>query len=464
MKRIALIKNYMNKRLVILLFLFSFLGQAQEIIFKNTVIEISALDQEKGLLLQFSGDSLSVIDLKEFKLSERKRIVKPEGISFVSLKPIWKNGRLLFTQKNGGAVYEVLNDSLVRLDKSNVVGWQKLNSLFVKNDTLYKYGGYGYWTASNALSYLDPISKGWELFPYNEESPIPISSHSQKHFIDKDQLYIFGGVHINEANRLKVILSKDVWVFDFKPKKWRFLGTADFPEEDPFVMIQNSNPDELEFFNPQFGLLRVSLKNNKITEYKKNPVYFNVIIEKGLTVFKHQNAYFYYTSKNLDVVLNKISQQNFILQSTVERVFYKNKADEIIYFSVAATLVLLTMILWWLFKKKRKRKHTLYVYPHKINYNKKESSITPIEFDLIRAFVKEGSLESAQLLSMVYNDQLTKSHNEKIKSNIIDTLNLKLSYVLGIQETYIASEKSLEDKRIRVYGLNLPDVLLKIID
>jgi hypothetical protein len=65
---------------------------------------------------------------------------------------------------------------------------------------------------------------------------------------------------------------------------------------------------------------------------------------------------------------------------------------------------------------------------------------------------------------MVYNDQLTKSHNEKIKSNIIDTLNLKLSYVLGIQETYIASEKSLEDKRIRVYGLNLPDVLLKIID
>lgn len=41
---------------------------------------------------------------------------------------------------------------------------------------------------------------------------------------------------------------------------------------------------------------------------------------------------------------------------------------------------------------------------------------------------------------------------------------LKLSYVLGIQETHIASEKSLEDKRIRVYGLNLPDVLLKIID
>jgi len=454
----------MNKRLVILFFLFSSLGQAQEIIFKNTVIEISALDQKKGLLLQFSGDSLSVIDLKEFKLSERKRIVKPEGVSFVSLKPIWKNGRLLFTEKNGGAVYEILNDSLVRLDKSNVINWQKFSSLFVKNDTLYKYGGYGYWTASNVLSYLDPISKGWELIPYNEESPIPISSHSQKHFIDKDQLYVFGGVHIKEANRLKSILSKDVWVLDFKPKKWRFLGTTNFPEGDPFVMIQNSNPNELELFNPQFGLLRVSIKNNKITEYKKNPVYFNVTIEKGLKVFKHQDAYYYYTSKDLDVVLKKISEQNFILQSTAKTVFYKNKADEIIYFSVAATFVLLTMILWWRFKKKKKRRHTLFVYAHKINYNKKESFIAPIEFDLIKAFVKEGSLESAQVLSMVYNDRLTKSHNEKTKSNTLDTLNLKLSYVLGIQETHIASEKSLEDKRIRVYCLNLPDVLLKIID
>jgi hypothetical protein len=453
----------MNKRLVVLLFLFSYLGQAQEIIFKNTVIEISALDQKRELLLQFFGDSLSVIDLKEFKLSERKRIVRPEGVSFISLKPIWKNSQLLFTEKTGGAVYKILNDSLVRLDKSNIVNWQKLSSLFVKNDTLYKYGGYGYWTATNLLSYLDPISKGWELIPYNEESPIPIGSYSQKHFIDKDQLYVFGGVQPKEANRIKNILSKDVWVLDFKSKKWRFLGTTNFPEGDLFMMIQNSNPNELELFNPQFGLLKVSIKNNKITEYK-NPVYFNVTIEKGLEVFKHQDAYYYYTSKDLDVVLNKISEKNFILQSTEKTVFYKNKADEIIYFSVAAAFVLLTMILWWCFKKKKKRRHTIFVYAHKINYNKKESFITPIEFDLIKAFVKEGSIESAQILSMVYNDRLTKSHNEKIKSNTLDTLNLKLSYVLGIQETHIASEKSLEDKRIRVYGLNLPDVLLKIID
>jgi len=183
---------------------------------------------------------------------------------------------------------------LVRLDKSNIVNWQKLSSLFVKNDTLYKYGGYGYWTATNLLSYLDPISKGWELIPYNEESPIPIGSYSQKHFIDKDQLYVFGGVQPKEANRIKNILSKDVWVLDFKSKKWRFLGTTNFPEGDLFMMIQNSNPNELELFNPQFGLLKVSIKNNKITEYK-NPVYFNVTIEKGLEVFKHQDAYYYYT-------------------------------------------------------------------------------------------------------------------------------------------------------------------------
>jgi hypothetical protein len=73
----------MNKRLVVLLFLFSYLGQAQEIIFKNTVIEISVLDQKKGLLLQFSGDSLSVIDLKEFKLP--KNVLSNQKVFFLFL-------------------------------------------------------------------------------------------------------------------------------------------------------------------------------------------------------------------------------------------------------------------------------------------------------------------------------------------------------------------------------------------
>jgi hypothetical protein len=73
----------MNKRLVVLLFLFSCLGQAQEITFKNTVLKISVLDQKKGLLLQFSGDSLSVIDLKEFKLP--KNVLSNQKVFFLFL-------------------------------------------------------------------------------------------------------------------------------------------------------------------------------------------------------------------------------------------------------------------------------------------------------------------------------------------------------------------------------------------
>jgi hypothetical protein len=82
-------------------------------------------------------------------------------------------------------------------------------------------------------------------------------------------------------------------------------------------------------------------------------------------------------------------------------------------------------------KKRKKKKKTLLVFEHKISLNKKETFLQPAEYIILKTLIVRTALESAQLLALIYNESLTKSYNEKIKNNLIESLNLKLSYVLG---------------------------------
>jgi hypothetical protein len=166
----------MFKKRLFLFLLFSLPVLSQEIEFKFSDQQLTALDREKGLLLQFSGDSLTTIDLKAFKIKSKIALKLPPEFTFIEYRPIWQNKVLLLTEKDGGKVYSFENDSLVRKDRSDIVHWQSFSSLFNRNDTIYKYGGYGYWTTSNALTYLNPISKGWEVISFNSKT-VPQSAY-----------------------------------------------------------------------------------------------------------------------------------------------------------------------------------------------------------------------------------------------------------------------------------------------
>ncbi|MDO7627704.1 MAG: hypothetical protein MUQ46_00320, partial [Flavobacteriaceae bacterium] len=106
----------MFKKGLIILLLFSLPVLGQEIIFKVSDQQLTALDREKGLLLQFSGDSLTTIDLKAFKIKSKTALKLPPEFTFIEYRPIWQNKILLLTEKDGGKVYAFENDSLVRID------------------------------------------------------------------------------------------------------------------------------------------------------------------------------------------------------------------------------------------------------------------------------------------------------------------------------------------------------------
>ena len=76
----------MFKKGLFLFLLFSLTVQSQEIVFKISDQELNTLDRGKGLLLQFSGDSLNTIDIAIFEIKSKKALKLPANFTFIEYR------------------------------------------------------------------------------------------------------------------------------------------------------------------------------------------------------------------------------------------------------------------------------------------------------------------------------------------------------------------------------------------
>ena len=253
-----------------------------------------------------------------------------------------------------------------------------------------------------------------------------------------------------------------VWIYDFKLKIWSYLGQSTIEEMDQYMRIDTGPEGTHELFNTQRSLVKIDVINNETSYYSENPLYFNVEMDLNLPIYKYKNAYIYYKKKDKNLLLSKVTENLFVQQKTGNGSLFIHQKNRTLYTVFSLLFGVLIIVLWLILKKRKKKKKTLFVFEHKISFNKKEAFLEPSEYLILKTLIVNPALESAQILSLIYNESLTKSHNEKIKNNLIESLNLKLSYVIEGSGTPIASEKSPEDKRIRIYSLKIPQVKVRL--
>ena len=253
-----------------------------------------------------------------------------------------------------------------------------------------------------------------------------------------------------------------VWIYDFKLKIWSYLGQSTIEEMDQYMRIDTGPEGTHELFNTQRSLVKIDVINNETSYYSENPLYFNVEMDLNLPIYKYKNAYIYYKKKNKNLLLSKVTENLFVQQKTGNGSLFIHQKNRTLYTVFSLLFGILIIVLWLILKKRKMKKKTLFVFEHKISFNKKEAFLEPSEYLILKTLIVNTALESAQILSLIYNESLTKSHNEKIKNTLIESLNLKLSYVIGGSGAPIASEKSPEDKRIRIYSLKIPQVKVRL--
>lgn len=258
-----------------------------------------------AISLNISGQYLKCRNLPIAFYSECSQAFKViEGDSIFSLasgESIWRGRRLVYAddlnfQKvvndyqvvnhskgdyfvvNGcGKVYQIRNDSLVRIDHSFEHKNQFLANLFVYNDTIYMINGYGFFESTNISTYYDSRTKGWFLKTYIGKVP-PTRSGAVMVRAD-DQAHFMGGGS-SSATGFKLI--DEVWNLDLSNWKWSYVS------EKPLTSFNLSVDSQISgqggrFFRDGSNLLEIDIKNNLFRLYHSDRFmkWWKIVESKG---------------------------------------------------------------------------------------------------------------------------------------------------------------------------------------
>ena len=416
----------------------------------SLVVFYQALSQEKPIKTFFSQESNShysffneQIIKKDLYGNTRQTIkLNPAPKDYPDYDPIWYQNQLHLLSQRGGLLYRVENDSTIRLDKSFQHRKQFQSNDFVYKDTLFRYGGYGFWRANNFFTYFDHSTKEWEYYP-TKGFTLPDEAYDGKAFLLKDKFYVLGGQKVSKTNGLASEKSKQIWTFDFNSRQWTNGGKMGL-DIGPYKTIQK---DSLFYLvghpsNTQ-GDLILDLQNNRVQIFDHTLISANTD-QKSPAFFKGDTLY--YTSeqslhKSLafrDIFANQSSQDRLFLN---EITLFWN----ITYLGVAGVILFLLAygsVLW----KRRKLprlvkggvRHNLTFYP-----------LSKEEQQVLRILRQNLSASTEDLIPIFSGKNRSYSQTHKLKADAINNINNLLNDLVG--KELIKIKKDPKDKRQLVY-------------
>lgn len=433
----------MKLLLKIIISLLPLVGFSQKKLTQEVPISI-LLDSINHQIIYHTSTSIHRLDLSSLKVISSKEIKNPKPSDFST---ILKRNKLLFLENRGGDLLALnSNDSLVKIDNSNISNFFIGGSIFIKKDTIFKHGGYGYWTQSNFLTYYEDFTKEWQIYPISQKSEIPPDIASHASLIIDDSYYFFGGASISEnGSRAVSNLNEEIWCYNFKEKKWHLIGTF---LRDHIIPIYTSftKGSSLFILDDKKQLYEIDLLSNLITKYKIAPILYRFIKEIKPIYYKGL-VYFLDDLGNI----NKISITELTKEVEEITVFYKNqKFLQIVLIVTFFSIVF--FIIFYSYKEYENNKK-LKLLENGIRFKNKFIELEELSIAIIRMVEREEA-ELSKVYDLVKKNHLSKIQNERIKNQFIDQINMKLSVLTGEKEDFLIVSKSSFDKRYKTISIN----------
>ena len=402
------------------------------------------LDSINKQLIYQTNTSIHRISLSNLKTTSS---VKIKNNNAVSPKMILKNNKLLFLHQRGGDIFELnSNDSLYKTDNSDIVNFFIGSNHFVRKDTIFKHGGYGYWTLSNFLIYFEDLTKEWQSYSISEDSEIPPVINEQIGFTLNNSYYFFGGNSLDEKGaRTLTKKNNEIWEFNFNTKKWKKLGdilrNLIFPIHSSFKIDSN-----LFLLNKQNKLFKVDVVNNTITRYKIAPILYQFVF--GVNPIYYEDYVYFLNAKGK---INKIALSKLTKETEVITKLYdtQNITEKII---LASVFIILLVVIFFVAKRYANAK-TIKLLDNGVRFKNKFIELDSLSIAIIK-MVEPQDIELSKVYNLVKKDHLSKIQNERIKNQYIDQINLQLSVLTGRKEDFLIVSKSNFDKRYKIIRLN----------
>ena len=395
----------------------------------------------------FTKNNYFKVDVASYNISKPIEF-NNNGFDINNFTPIKINDVFYFVQNVGGLVIELNKNDLKRIDNSFNHKMQIASTIFRYNNEIYRYGGYGYFSAREFIVKFDFETNEWESVKVNGEL-IPPARFSNAFSIDENNLTIIGGTTVDRYNREKRFHLTDMWQFSFEELKWSFLLDS---EE-----IQPIDYEAFKFDNKIFfreGNYLKSLNLNSFELSNNNLTNALLKVSKRFKIHYFDGSFHFVVDRNNGerVLISRTKKELLGTPKFLKSLENKNLLS---FNNLIITGLLLFVIITIFFL--RRYFNSVILKTNKIKYRNKTVFISEEEYLVLKEFFRnQNSLENNILQNLVNKDQYERSHNVRRKNNLINTLNSKFQILFNNNSfNYIDTKNSDFDKRYKRYFLNL---------
>ena len=411
---------------------FSFLVTAQEL----QIVPNSWVDNNQLVLM--SSDSLFKINSKTLQQISSYKLDNP------LVKPprrynFFESREGVFITPNGGGGVRFLKDSLnIRLDASNLNNFSNA-STFMHKDTIFKFGGYGYWQASRNLIYWDKTSKEWEVYLVSKNSDFPPPSFDHTYFYNDGKLIILSGKTLQLHNPKQAIRGSLSYTFDFLTKQW---SKTNSKHHYYHGYVYNGN--SISYILQDDQVISFDWKNNSKTVFNSNFI-DEVDLLRGFSIIDN---YVYYFRKNSESEnIQKKALTEFLGQPLkISKIYY----DDYILL-VISIFTFVIFILVFIFTRKPRK--SILIEKNYIRYRYKMLKISDRTEEILCFVAKNPIFKTSQLYDFLYDSSLHPNHVYKIINYEIKVIEDLLQLISEKNCSVFEKTKFEKDRRIRLYKL-----------
>jgi len=354
------------------------------------------------------------------------------------------NDRIIFLKKSSGIVYEMKNDSIIRIDNSYDDNVHNFSLDFVYRDTLFRFGGYGYFNNNKNLIFYDEKVNEWDIINFDGHELIEPFNYVGVHFIRDNKLHVFGYFKINFDDNSPQMVKKG-FVLDLEYKKITKTFNLNNSFEYPRSYF-DLNQDYVLLINTKRKSLILNKETLEFYSYKLNVKENSSIYDSDYFILNNK---LYYESDDKDssyIVLMNID--SLIDNMKNEGDFIKSKGEFLKYFLITLICLISVFIIRKIFLKK---KH-LFLDKESLHYGPVKISIDNKMFKVLSLLLNHEKVSNNQLLEVFFVENQNKIHINREKNNCIDRINL--IFDLKTKKQLILKKKSLLDGRMIEYYIN----------
>lgn len=379
-----------------------------------------------------------------------------------------------FIHFNGsGLLYQLVErgDSTLlfkRLDKTNNFKYNINATVYSYKGKIFNLGGYGFWRTTGTLRCFNEKNKEWDVVPTNVEIHVPIKSGLTSYYPKQSKLFIPFQIIRNDGikeNRKNQTEEKNVYVLNLASNDWEKLGETNpelikmfndipwqLPTEDGLIFSHKNTvyhlrylTNEVYIFNQNSSLAQTleRIYNNhykycvnstlyyqdKITgEYDSLKIPLNEFVKSDMQIWKKHNFQFTYGAIPVILIIAFL-----VIRKKTNK---ENKATD----NISTTNVTSTL-------------HSIKAHGHAaaapvIRFSETEKQLLQL---ILEKSKKNRTTSITEINYVLGIKDKNISLQKKVRSEVMNSINEKFSFVHPHQNQLIANTRSLEDKRYFEY-------------